>query len=272
MKCLLHPNVTQKLTEMPGQVTFDLGKLISNIEARNLDQLVNDAKENGFSEFDEGLIFLKKGSAGLFGIIDKDKGDDIFLVIDVADLSTALSGSSPQSDGDGHHNAEKLFSSWQVDPSRNWQIDPRRNWQIDPSRNWQIDPSRNWQVDPHRNWQIDPHRNWQIDPNKNYSVDPRRNYLIDPSRNTSVRGPFVYNKNFIKIGFLVRTKSKVFLWYNSQKEIMGFAVDNSGLSLPRSFPLFAWSKQRVGHFVLVDESNALWFDTYNNHVGYVVGI
>lgn len=203
----------------------------------------------------------------VFSLGVDEAGGDYALLADLIDLNrsshpaaSTYAAKDPRVD----NSYNPRFNS-KINPQVNSNINPRVNSRINPRVNSALNPRVNSTINPRVNSAINYRVNSSINPRVNSSINPRINSSINPRVNRSFGGPFVYDTNVSKQGYILRVNEKVTLVFNEDNSLWRVAVHRG-----EGFSVFTDANEYVEHWVSDGQGGLLRFSVDNDWIGLVV--
>ena len=153
-----------------------------------------------------------------------------------------------------------------LNPSVNSSLNPVFNSSINPIFNSSINPTFNSSINPVFNSSINPQFNSSINPRLNTTLNPRFNTAINPRMNPAFGGPYLYSRDLVQEGYLVRANDKVELLFDLSGEHIGELVRAN----EKVRAQFNANNKWVGYFVRANDEVALRYDVNGNWTGLLV--
>lgn len=215
------------------------------------------------------LQYRSDGSRILFSFGSDDDGDYV-LIVDLIVESSALESASSgdvfaRNDPTRDPRLNPLKNN-ALNPRFNNMINPRFNSNINPKFNSSINPRFNSALNPRFNSAINPRFNSSINPRFNSSINPRFNATINPRRNTALGGPFVYNLNLAKVGYLVKANSEVSIVYDMNASDWKYAVSDRR----KGFLLYDQRNNWIEYWIYTEVGVLNRFDLDGQWIGFVL--
>jgi hypothetical protein len=135
-----------------------------------------------------------------------------------------------------------------------------------PIFNRTINPVFNRTINPIFNRNINPIFNRSINPIFNRTINPVFNRTINPIFNRSYEGPYIYNNNARRSGYIVRANIEVILLYSQNNDLQGIGVINP----IQGYTVFNNSNNWIGTLIPNGAGGFNYYTDGNEWIGFVV--
>jgi hypothetical protein len=224
MRTLVSEVLTAKASVLAAHARSALLNAINWLERQSVASL-KSAHLFNVRQLDEGMYVLGKDGVRLFFTTGEDPHGEYAMLLDLTEDNHRAS-SSPLfaiKDPKTNSNFNPKYNS-SINPKHNSSINPKYNSSINPKYNSSINPKYNSSINPKYNSSINPKYNSSINPKYNSSINPKYNSSINPKYNRAYGGPFVYDLDLNRMGYVVRASDSIELVFGLDSEFTGFAV------------------------------------------------
>jgi hypothetical protein len=237
MRYVVTPEFNAKMAQVPSDQRHVISTIITFIQSAQKETIISGASEVEVRVLNDGFFVIKAKNYRVYASIGSDERGEYLLLLDISSEQPEIINPS-------------MFIATK-----------------DPTRNHALDPRRNTMIDPRRNMMIDPRRNMMIDPRRNMMIDPRRNMMIDPRRNQFYGGPYIYNADMEKEGFVVRANDDVSLTFDLSGNYIGFIASAKN---EKNENVFDTTGDWLEFLIRVDSDVRLRFDLDGDWIGVMV--
>ncbi|WP_156035601.1 hypothetical protein [Caulobacter sp. UNC358MFTsu5.1] len=266
MKYVPTPNFAGKAASASAASLDAIKRFVAFISSASPDDL-NESNNISNLSAEDICVWKSLDAWIVFSLGLDEAGDEYALLADLIDLnrsSQPVASNYAAKDPRVNSNYNPRANS-RINPRVNSSLNPRVNSRINPRVNSSLNPRVNSAINPRVNSAINYRVNSAINPRLNSSINPRVNSSINPRVNRSFGGPFVYDSDINRLGYVLRVNDKITLAFDEQNSLWRIAVHRGD-----GFSVFNDANEYVEHWVSDGQGGLLRFSVDNDWIGLIV--
>jgi len=228
MKVLAAPEFSNKLSSLAAspRLLERIRALVASIESgpESKHELLGALSASRVDLLEEDIYAYRSRGARLFFTFGEDAGGEYALLLDIAlyEQKPGQSESSYRGIDPSYNKTLNPHYNKTLNPHYNKTLNPHYNKTLNPHYNKTLNPHYNKTLNPHYNKTLNPHYNKTLNPHYNKTLNPHYNKTLNPHYNLTYGGPFVYDLNLHRSGYLVRAMSTSFLCFDEAGTFIGY--------------------------------------------------